>query len=248
MLNLIELQNDYKSRGFIILREIFDKILMDKIYKEIIESKNSIKYFDRQNKLRRIEQLFDKGINLKKLNDQILLILKSIFKEEYTIFKDKYNAKPPGGEGFYPHYDGIFIWVDKDGNENKGWHKYANNFVNVLVAIDSMNLDNGPLEIANSHNEPFEVLLNRTKKNGTPDINPEIEKKLNFEKILLSVGDIVIFSSKCPHRSSKNNSSIDRRTIYYTYNALNEGNFYDQYFRDKNNSKNIQSKSLSGEI
>ena len=29
------------------------------------------------------------------------------------IFKDKFNLKPPGGEGFYAHYDGIFKWLDK---------------------------------------------------------------------------------------------------------------------------------------
>ena len=52
--------------------------------------------------------------------------------------------------------------------------------------------------------------------NGTPDILPEVEATLEFEKILINPGDIVLFSSRCPHRSSKNLSNSDRRTIYYS--------------------------------
>ena len=59
-----------------------------------------------------------------------------MFSKEYVIFKDKYNAKPPGGEGFYTHYDGVFNWVNSKGDNKNGWYEYANNFVNILVAID----------------------------------------------------------------------------------------------------------------
>ena len=42
-----------------------------------------------------------------------------IFQEKMTIFKDKFNSKPPGGEGFYAHYDGIFLWKNKKNFEKK---------------------------------------------------------------------------------------------------------------------------------
>ena len=49
---------------------------------------------------------------------------------------------------------------------------------------------------------------------------------------MLNIGDIVIFSNTCPHRSKKNNSEKNRRVLYYTYT-----------FIDKEKSKNI-SKAL----
>ena len=76
----------------------------------------------------------------------------------------------------------------------------------------------------------------------------ERKQELNFEKIILNAGDIVIFSNTCPHRSKKNNSEINRKTLYYTYTQLKDGSKYLDYFRDKSKSKNNTSKSLSGEI
>ena len=54
-----------------------------------------IKYYDKKNKIRRIEKVYNKGYHLKHSNDKIILFLKEIFKKKFTIFKDKYNAKPP---------------------------------------------------------------------------------------------------------------------------------------------------------
>ena len=46
----------------------------------------------------------------------------------------------------------------------------------------------------------------------------------------------------------KNKSSKSRMTLYYTYNKLSDGDNYKKYFKDKENSKNKTSKSLSGQI
>ena len=35
------------------------------------------------------------------------------------IFKDKFNAKPPGGDGFYAHFDGIFNFVNQNNEKKK---------------------------------------------------------------------------------------------------------------------------------
>jgi hypothetical protein len=116
------------------------------------------------------------------------------------------------------------------------------------VALDPCNEKNGTIEIADRYNGNFNELYEITQKNGTPNIINNIEKKLNFEKIILNAGDIVIFSNTCPHRSKKNNSEINRKTLYYTYTPLKDGSKYLDYFRDKSKSKNNTSKSLSGEI
>ena len=75
-----------------------------------------------------------------------------------------------------------------------------------------------------------------------------MEQSIHFETITGNPGDLVFFSNRCPHRSSKNNSLLDRRTLYYTYNPQREGNHYSPYFVDKIKSRNPTIKSLSGEI
>ena len=107
-------------------------------------------------------------------------------------------------------------------------------------------MENGTIEISNAQKESFDKLLSNTKKNGTPDLLPEIEKKLKFKVINLNVGDVVIFSNTCPHRSNKNKSNFDRKTLYYTYTPLKHGSMYEKYFIDKSKSKNSNSISLRG--
>ena len=48
------------------------------------------------------------------------------------------------------------------------------------------------------------------------------------DELDLKVGDILIFSNTCPHRSKKNNSNKDRRTLYYTYSLLSEKSQYNK--------------------
>ena len=239
---------EYKNNGYCIIRNCFDKKNLENSYKDIIESKKTSVYNDRSGKLRRIESVYNISDNMLKIHEKCLEVLNKIFSKEYVIFKDKYNAKPPGGEGFFAHYDGVFNWVDSKGDIKNGWYEYANNFVNILVAIDPMNENNGALEVSKEHKGSFVELLKNTKNNNTPDLKKSVEDALDFEKIIIDSGDMVLFSNTCPHRSTRNNSNQDRRTIYYTYNPKEEGDNYEKYFLDKHQSKNVASKSLSGEI
>ena len=84
--------------------------------------------------------------------------------------------------------------------------------------------------------------------NGTPVLLDKVEDRFRaLNSSELDPGDLVLFSNRCPHRSKKNNSEIDRRTLYYTYTKEASGSFYNQYFKDKKDSANTSSKSLSGE-
>ena len=203
------------------------------------------KYLDSYGKIRRIEKLYNKGIKLNEINNKILEKLNEIFEEPYTIFKDKFNAKPPGGEGFFAHYDGVFTFKDKKNQKRIGWYEYGIYFVNVLVALDPCNKENGTIEISNIHKGSFDDLILKTKNNGTPELLDKIEKKLTFHSIKMNIGDLVFFSNQCPHRSAKNLSKKSRRTLYYTYTPKKFGSFYQEYFNDKKNSKNNKDKSLS---
>jgi 2-aminoethylphosphonate dioxygenase len=243
------LRKEYSDYGFFIKQNFLDIHSVEKIIDEIGALKENIDiYYDKKGNLRRIEKFYNKGESLLSANKKISIFLKEIFNIDFTIFKDKFNAKPPGGEGFFAHYDGVFNFKNEKNEDKNGWYEYGDLFVNVLIALDPCNAENGTIEIASSHNKSFNELLSNTKKNGTPDILAEVEKELKFNIINLKRGDIVIFNNTCPHRSKKNNSKTDRKTLYYTYTPLKYGSKYEEYFNDKLKSKNKSSKSLSGDF
>ncbi len=243
-INFLDFREKFSNDGYFILKNFVDKDFISKLINEINNSNNTDKYYDNSNNLRRIEKLFDKGPYLINLNNRISSILKNILDKDFLIFKDKFNSKPPGGEGFFAHYDGVFEFVNSNNEIKKGWYEYGEFFVSALVAIDKCNKENGALEIAKHHEGSFEELYENTKKDGTPALSDDAESKTTFNVIDLDVGDMIIFSNKCPHRSKKNVSKKDRRIIYYTYTPSENGSKYNQYFEDKENSKN-KSKALS---
>ena len=241
---MIELKKKYEDDGFFAKYHFIDKDHVREIVEEINNLKDNVDfYYDKKGGLRRIERLYNKGEALKSVNNKTMDLLKKVFDTEFIIFKDKFNAKPPGGEGFYAHYDGIFHFIDHDNNKRKGWYEYGEFFINALVALDPCDEKNGTLEISKHHKGKFNDLLKNTKNDGTPALSEIIESKLSFDSIMLNIGDIVIFSNTCPHRSKKNNSEKNRRVLYYTYTLSKNGSKYDQYFIDKEKSKNI-SKAL----
>ena len=233
---------------FFIYKNLVDKNFVKKILKEIKNAKNVDKYYDRKNNIRRIEKLYNKGYHLNILNKKIKLFLKEIFNKKFYIFKDKYNAKPPRGEGFFAHYDGVFYFTNKKNQLKKGWYEYSKIFVNVLIALDSCNKNNGTIQLAKKHKGGFNKLIKNTIKNGTPVLTKKIEKKTKFKAINLNIGDVAVFSNTCPHRSDKNSSNIHRRTLYYTYSRGLMGSQYNKYFLDKKNSTNKTSKTLEGQV
>ena len=239
--------SQYKSQGYCIVKNVIDVSCINNVLNEIENAQNIEIYTDNKNNLRRIERLYNKGKSLLELNFNVTRLLRDVFNDEFLIFKDKYNAKPPGGEGFYAHYDGVFIFKDQDNIEQNGWYKYTDYFVNALIALDECNKKNGTIEISNYHQGSFGDLLKNTKMDGTPVLTKEVEDSLDFEYIELEPGDLVLFSNRCPHRSKKNSSNMNRRTLYYTYTKKNYGSFYEEYFKDKKKSNNTSSKSLSGE-
>ena len=242
-LNSTKQKELFLKDGYFVCENIFDISFVQKILEDIDKAKNTVKYFDNKDNLRRIEKLFDKGEFLKDLNNKILSVLKEIFDEDFIIFKDKFNAKPPGGEGFFAHFDGVFNFIDENNKKKNGWYEYGDFFINVLIALDECNEQNGTIELSNIHNSNFQELLSKTKKDGTPALNKQTEDMILFYPINLKVGDVVIFSNKCPHRSSTNNTNQNRRVLYYTYTRFVNGSKYNQYFIDKEKSKN-PSKAL----
>jgi ectoine hydroxylase-related dioxygenase (phytanoyl-CoA dioxygenase family) len=241
--NYEALHKEFLTKGFFVCKNILNEKFVSILINDISEAKNTQKFFDNNNIIRRVEKLYNKSENLINLNNTILNILKNIFNKDFTIFKDKFNAKPPGGEGFYAHYDGIFEFINEDNDKKKGWYEYGNFFINALVALDPCDKSNGTIEIAKKHLGNFDKLLTNTKNDGTPALSKVIENQSKFELINLNSGDIVFFLNTCPHRSKKNQSNINRRILYYTYSLAELGSKYNEYFEDKLKSKN-KSKAL----
>ena len=155
----------YSENGFLIEKNYFNKDDVNKITNEIQNLKKNVDlYYDKKGKLRRIERLYDKGESLNLANSKIMDLLKKIFETSFTIFKDKFNAKPPGGEGFFAHYDGIFKFRNEKNELKKGWYEYGNIFVNVLIALDQFDETNGTIEIAKADEGNFDELFLNTKK------------------------------------------------------------------------------------
>jgi hypothetical protein len=95
------LKQEYLQKGFFIMKNFFSKLSISVLKDEIKVAKNIDKYFDENGTIRRIERLYNKGVKLNEVNNKIINQLNNIFGEPYVIFKDKFNAKPPGGGGVF---------------------------------------------------------------------------------------------------------------------------------------------------
>lgn len=232
-------------RGYLNNEEIkIIKTMTDRLSEE----DSTVKYRDRNNALRRIEKI----VNICTENETIIMdklrkMTEQITGEKLNIFKDKINLKPPGGEGFSAHYDGIFEFQKNFGKKEKGWYIYCEWFINAVIFIDENTQESGPLEIAYEHKGNFSELIKNTKRDGSPNLKADIEKRCNFEVLNTNAGDIAIFTNRCPHRSRVNMSNKIRRNLYLTFNKYEDGDHYNRYFNDKKYSTN-KYKSLVGEI
>ena len=109
--NFTEDNKIFKKIGYCKINQVFKKDFINKIKKDINKIKKKGSYKDKFNKLRRIEKIYNKTKNLKKLNTTIKKLIFKILRRNLEIFKDKCNLKPSGGAGFKAHYDGTFYFV-----------------------------------------------------------------------------------------------------------------------------------------
>jgi len=242
-------EHEYTEKGFFLVPNFISSeevAGLKRAIEEVKERSDVDIYYDRKNLLRRLERFISKHPLFKQINEKVKDFLFDVTKKEQALFKDKVNFKPPLGEGFFAHYDGVMQFSAKDGIIKNGWYEYAESFNNALITLDDFTYENGPLEVANSHYGNFETLLGNTKRDGTPDIREELVHDISFTPIIASKGSLIVFKHNCPHRSSPNLSSFERGSLYLTYNNLKDGDFYEQYFSDKHQSINPH-KSLLGD-
>eukprot|EP01083_Nonionella_stella_P249467 862606_1 len=148
---------------------------------------------------------------------RVVDVVSQLFGEKSVIYKEKINLKLPGGKAFEPHQDYA-----------AGWDMYGHsNQISMLMCIDPFTTENGPLEVVRGEH-----------KNGLlgPKFKPvpeELVREFTWEKLILRPGDVVFFDAFVPHCSASNNSTLERKALYFTYNKASEGDHYEQYYIDK---------------
>ena len=99
---------------------------------------------------------------MKKINNSLIKFLnKTFFNKKFVIFKDKLNAKPPGGKGFLHIMMEYFIlkikitFLKEDGMN-------TDFFINSLIAFDKCTEKNGTIEISkNNYKNSFFNLIKK---------------------------------------------------------------------------------------
>lgn len=242
---------NYTKDGFILIKKVYKKTTINNLKKKILKHSKHNRYnfyyeiIKRKKIIRRIEKIYDhlgqskKILNSKKIKD----ILKIYEGTRMSLFKDKLNFKYPGSEGFLPHVDGHFYWIDNKKKIKNGWKEYANNFCSIVIPLEKMSKHNGCLQLAkkndlNKIGTNFNEILQNIKFK-TPNIKKKYLKKFNFFPIEMEIGDICIFNWKCAHYSKKNKSKNSRMIFYITYSSKNKfQNLRKKYYKDKELSAN----------
>jgi len=241
----------YSKDGFILIKNVYKKTIIKNLKKKILRDSKYNKFnnyyeiIKGKKIIRRIEKIYDQLgrskqlLNSKKIKD----ILKIYEGTRMSLFKDKLNFKYPGGEGFLPHVDGHFYWIDNQKKIKKGWQEYADNFCSIVIPLEKMSKHNGCLQLAkkndlNKIGTNFNKILKKITFK-TPNIKKKFLKHFNFFPIEMEIGDICIFNWKCAHFSKKNKSKNSRMIFYITYSGKNKfTNLRQKYYKDKELSSN----------
>jgi len=215
----------FKSRGFVICRDIFtaaEKEIIRTTANEIQQAPETagkwMKYFETNDKnedlLNRVEDFTPYWPELDQLvrGERIAVAMEELTSEKFILLKEKINFKLPNGGGFQPHQDGpAFTRFCRD------------LLITAMVAVDETTVENGCLQVAN-RNFDGQFLPHPTQ--GT--IESSILADLAWEDIPMHSGDIIFFSSYLPHRSHPNMTTTPRRAYFFTYNKAKHGDLREE--------------------
>ena len=188
---------------------------------------------DGQRMVQRIENFYPYHDWFHELFDGPLLkgAVDELFGEASVLYKDKFNLKLPGGDGFKPHQD-----------QQAGWSVYAPIFITALVCIDEATVENGCLELAAGLHD--RGLIGREWEPLTDENMGDVE----FMPVPTAPGDAIFFDSYAPHSSQPNLTDSPRRVLYVTYNRLRDGDHRERYFSDKRASFPPDVERVEGKV
>lgn len=137
-----------------------------------------------------------------------------VLGEPVFLYKEKINYKLSGGAGFRPHQDApAYPFIKKS--------------ISVMIAIDPSTPENGCLEVCDAQHQEILPMDDR----GC--IVEQWTATHKWHTVEMKPGDVLLFDALTPHRSGSNNSSLDRRALFPTYNAQSEGDLRTAYYEEK---------------
>ena len=226
---------DFKSKGFIVLENFFDRATMQRVssYLDTIQNKQSeagldAKYYEKspvtgENMLVRIENIIgDHNVELSNLllSSGSIDALSRILGEPPTLFKDKINFKLPGCREDKIHQD-----------QAAGWGRYCDFFVTMVVAVDKNRRENAAMAVLKTGN--YKRRLMTEEWQPLADGESPYSRADEYTVLELDPGDVIFFDAYVPHGSPANTSQQSRRNIFLTFNRLSEGDNRAQYYQDK---------------
>jgi ectoine hydroxylase-related dioxygenase (phytanoyl-CoA dioxygenase family) len=225
-------QGFWKKNGYIIIKDYFNEEQKAELvnWVEDLETRPEtagkwMKYFETPatdpngRQLCRVENFlqFHEGFDELLRGEKLIGVLSELMGEPAMLFKEKINFKLPGGNGFLPHQDA------------PAFTSFGQKFhITLMVSIDASNPENGCLQMAPAMHDKGML---PTAPDATVD--SEYAETLNWEYVETEPGDIVLFDSYIPHKSDANVSDRPRRALYITYNRTSEGNYREEYYKEK---------------
>ena len=141
-------------------------------------------------------------------------LVSNLYEKPVLLYKEKINYKYPN-TGIYKAHQDITAYPN------------SQNHITALINLCPTNELNGSIQFSplcvNNYLE--NTILGH---NNGVICNPENLKWTN--PISSSFGDIILFNSYIPHRSSENKSKLPRKALYVTYNDKEEGDLRKEYY------------------
>ena len=230
-----EQQQIFASKGFVVLKGFFDKNIIDDISTWLSElevdagsSSHAAKYFEKspltgQNILVRVEHVLgnhDQEIARKLLTARTVGSLTQLLGEPPVLFKEKINYKHPGCRADKLHQD-----------QAAGWNAYAEYFITMCIVVDPNREENAALRFLNTGNYQKSLMSDEWK----PLSDSTGVEWAGDDYVMLEAdpGDVIFFDCYVPHGSPPNDSHVDRRNVYLTFNRESDGELRSRYYDDK---------------
>lgn len=148
------------------------------------------------------------------------------------LYKEKINYKLPGGSGYKPHQDVA-----------AGWWQYGQTLhISAYISLDKVTREKGALELVKG--EHTRGLIGTAYQ----ELPAEYCAQQTWHLYETEPGDVLFFTSFVPHRSAENKTTTSRRVLYATYSMAHEGDFREQYFKDKRLSFPPDDERIEGNV
>ena len=214
MLKLNNLKKQFNDKGYLVVRNIFNKIEINNLMLELndvkskVVTKNNSKYFhktkdDKFNTIHNIQKYHNKGAIIDIPKKKILKkIVEKILNDKALVRNIEFFLKPKKTGMPSPFHQ-----------DNYYWNIISAKALNVWIACSKVNKQNGGLCYLEGSHKMGTIKHQISYSKGSSQKIPEfILKKLKFKKIfpILNSGDCLIHHPEIIHGSHRNKSNIDR--------------------------------------